>query len=247
MFNYDKARNLMIQRLSQAADCHKAGAYEKLEDGFDEMDDGLPRRAGLEFLKLHTSFNFWDGWIDASNHQWKYYQGIKAEDWPILAQHIVADLQADRDITNSLVLEWFSPRKPRNLREKVGSLCRKLVNLIDRGSLDREEAMTVLIQHLVPYKQWSYDELRTLVDSENVVKVAGSSGTKYYFEVYVAPVNENHDELLVEGLVSKVAGRRWLPDVEQAEFGMRPDNTIYYQSNNLSVEFTDRESYAQDI
>ncbi len=246
MFNYDKAKTLMIQRLSQAIDCHNAGVYQRLEDGFDEMDDGLPRDARPEFSKLHTAFNFWDRWIDASNHQWKYYRGIKAEDWPVLAQRIVTDLQADRDITDPLVLEWFSPRKPASLRARVASLGRKLANLIDRGRMDREEAQALLVQCLVLYKQWSYDELRVLVGKENVVEVTGSLGTRYYFEVYVAPVNENQDDLLVEGLVRRKKGRRWLPDVEQAEFGISPDNTVYYQSNNLSLEFTDEKSYAQD-
>ncbi len=110
MLSYDEAKSLMIQSLSQAADYHEAGTYKRLSDRFEEMDGGLPRGEGVEFSKLHTALRFWDSWIDASDHKWKYYPGIEADDWPVLARRIVVDLQADRDITDSLVLQWFAPR-----------------------------------------------------------------------------------------------------------------------------------------
>jgi hypothetical protein len=122
MLKYNEARPLMIQSLSQAANYHEAGTYEKLNAGFDEMDSKLPRRKGARFSTLLIALNFWDSWIDASNHQWQYYPGIEAEDWPLLARRIVADLKAERPISDPLLLEWFGPEKTTNWRETVVSL-----------------------------------------------------------------------------------------------------------------------------
>ncbi len=127
MLSYDEAKTLLIRGLLQAADRHEVGAYEKLGDGFEEIDSGLPRDRRPEFSKLYTALNFWDSWVDASNHQWKYYPGIEAKDWPVLARRIVADLQVDREITDPLVFKWFAPQKQSfsSLTHKLGKLIKK--------------------------------------------------------------------------------------------------------------------------
>ena len=103
--------------------------------------------------------------------------------------------------------------------------------------MDQQEANDLLVKNLSPYKNWPYDKLKTLVDKEIVTELTGESGVKYFFEIYVAPVNENEDALLVEGSISKVNGRRWFPEYEDAEFGITPDNFIYYQSKILEDFF----------
>jgi hypothetical protein len=37
--------------------------------------------------------NFWDGWQDARNHDWRFYKGIDASDWSILARIIIRNLK----------------------------------------------------------------------------------------------------------------------------------------------------------
>jgi hypothetical protein len=51
----------------------------------------------------------------------------------------------------------------------------------------------------------------------------------------VVPASEIHDDLLVEALIYRAEGRRWLPEVEQAEFGISSDNIIYHQSQDLEA------------
>jgi hypothetical protein len=51
------------------------------------------------------------GWLDSSNHDWKFYEGIKAGDWPRLARLVVADLEADREISDRSVVSHFGQKE----------------------------------------------------------------------------------------------------------------------------------------
>jgi hypothetical protein len=119
----------MISGLLQAADSHEAGRLHGIEAPYDTLDSKLPRDVGPEFDKLFIALNFWDGWIDARNHDWQYYEGIRTKDWPRLARSIVADLQADREITDEAVRKRFDFKNqtggPSILRRLAGKLLRK--------------------------------------------------------------------------------------------------------------------------
>ena len=127
MLSYDEVKTLLIQNLERAAENHDAGRYTKISEQFDHVDGALPRIDSAEFLRLYIALSFWDGWIDASNHAWRYYPGIEKKDWPILAKRIVADLRADKDITDQIIVEQFGPRKPEKW-----SLAKKVVEFVKR-------------------------------------------------------------------------------------------------------------------
>jgi hypothetical protein len=74
------------------------------------LDGGLPRGSGAELDKLFIALSFWDGWIDARNHEWQYYPGIEESDWPKLAKEIVKALAKDQEITQPTVLAHFDLR-----------------------------------------------------------------------------------------------------------------------------------------
>lgn len=51
-----------------------------------------------------------------------FYEGIKEADWPELAKIIIADLKADREITNELILEhFFIKPKPKSVFKRIAS------------------------------------------------------------------------------------------------------------------------------
>ena len=83
---YLEARQAFIEELRRDVDAHEAGRYEEVGAGFDGIDAELPRDQGPEFDKLFVALNFWDGWIDSRNHDWRYYEGITQRDWPVLAR-----------------------------------------------------------------------------------------------------------------------------------------------------------------
>jgi hypothetical protein len=123
MLSYSEARQLFIDGLTRDVIAHESGRFKEVGAGFDHLDAELPRDEGSEFEKLFIALNFWDGWVDARNHEWKYYKGIDQSDWPRLAKRIVAALSEDREISDPMVLEHFDFRQ-RDLSK--GSLTRLL-------------------------------------------------------------------------------------------------------------------------
>ena len=127
--DYSEAKRDLIGGLLQAASEHEAGHLSGIETSYDTLDAMLPREAGPEFDKLFIALNFWDGWIDARNHDWQYYEGIRAEDWPRLARSLVEDLKADREISDELVRERFDFKNrvegPSIFKRLSGKLLRK--------------------------------------------------------------------------------------------------------------------------
>ena len=122
MFGYSEAKQFLIDNLTHDAIAHESGRYRDVGLGFDEFDANLPRDDRPEFNQLFIALNFWDGWIDARNHEWKYYSGISKSDWPELATHIVQAIVDDREITEPLVLQHFNLSERQSLRERFNSL-----------------------------------------------------------------------------------------------------------------------------
>jgi hypothetical protein len=107
---YDELRERFASSLESAAQAHEAGNLSDIETGYDALDQELPRGEGAEYDKLHIALHFWDGWIDARNHDWQYYEGIAEQDWPRLARVLAADLRADREIGEERILRHFDLR-----------------------------------------------------------------------------------------------------------------------------------------
>jgi hypothetical protein len=121
-----EARQIFIHELTRDAEAHEARRYQDIGAGFDQVDAELPRDEGPEFDKLFIALDFWDGWIDARNHDWQYYKGIKERDWPRLARTIIKALEADQEITDPLVLSHFDFRNPRQSRGLIRRLLDKI-------------------------------------------------------------------------------------------------------------------------
>ena len=132
--SYQEGTQEMIKVLLEAAAAHEAGRLALIEipASYDLLDFGLPRDAGPEFDKLLVALEFWGCWIDSRNHNWQYYDGIGVNDWPRLARKIVADLEADREITDGVVLARFVFRVPR--AGKLG-IFQRLAGILHRKRL----------------------------------------------------------------------------------------------------------------
>ena len=127
MLNYPEAKRVFVDGLTRDAIAHESGRFRNVGEGFDNLDCKLPRNQGAEFDKFFIALNFWDGWIDARNHDWKYYQGIRQADWPRLARSIASDLSRDKEISDPLVLEHFDFRQRGESR---GALARLLDRIL---------------------------------------------------------------------------------------------------------------------
>ena len=135
VMQYDELRQRLASYLEMAAEAQEAGNLPAIETGYDAFEEVLPRGEGPEYDKLHIALHFWDGWIDARNHDWKYYESIDKQDWPHLARLIASNLQADREPQEKRILQLFDLRQagaqPSFLARVMSKLKRQI--FIDKG------------------------------------------------------------------------------------------------------------------
>jgi len=132
MLTYAQTRDILVRELRANAADHEADRYDAIGRRFDRIEHEFPTGTAPELGRLHIALAFWDGWIDARNNGWPRGP-IAVDDWPVLARRVVADLEADRDITDRLVLSRFDLVKNPQLNERVQTLAARLR---DRASED---------------------------------------------------------------------------------------------------------------
>ena len=109
--DYDELRTRFADALADAAQAQLSGRLSGIEGEYDELDGLLPRSGDERYRKLHVALQFWDCWIDSSNHHWLYYDGMTADSWPHLARGIAEDLRADREVQNEAVQALVLPQE----------------------------------------------------------------------------------------------------------------------------------------
>jgi hypothetical protein len=113
VYSYEDARATLISTLKREVAFHRAKEYGSLGESFDLVDSQLPRNSDTEFNKLFLAFNFWEGWLDACEHDWFYYEPISENDWPNYADIIISDLENNCDTQNSILIEKFAVKPPQ--------------------------------------------------------------------------------------------------------------------------------------
>jgi hypothetical protein len=84
------AAEILCGALVADAQAHQAGRYDDIGERYDDVYVELLRIDGLSERPVRIALDFWDGWIDARNHDWLYYDGIEEHDWPRHAR-VVSD------------------------------------------------------------------------------------------------------------------------------------------------------------
>lgn len=72
-----ETRDAIIQGLRAAIAAHRENRLFDIGEGWDDAAS-LAR----EDDRLSLALNFWEGWADSAEHQWLYYEGMSADDWP---------------------------------------------------------------------------------------------------------------------------------------------------------------------
>jgi hypothetical protein len=108
--SYDQVRERIADALERAAEVHESERYRELSTIYDEVDIPETRGDGDQFAKIGIALNFFDGWVDASNHDWLYYEGIAQDDWPRFARIIASAIRSDREVPTPMVLQHFDLR-----------------------------------------------------------------------------------------------------------------------------------------
>jgi hypothetical protein len=126
---YDGLRERLAGALERAAHAQTAGPRPPIDVGYDDLDAAIPRLQDPRYVKLLIALEFWDGWIDSSNHDWRFYEPISERDWPGLALDVAGDLRSDREIQNALVLQQFDGR----LRKTSPSVWKRVKSALGVG------------------------------------------------------------------------------------------------------------------
>ena len=107
-WDYETAKSEVCASLIACAAAHGSADFHSIGAEHSKIDSNLPRSADHRFDLLHAALNLLDGWIDSSNHEWQYYEGISRDDWPKLALALAADISQDRELSNPLILKHFA-------------------------------------------------------------------------------------------------------------------------------------------
>ena len=129
---YAIARDTLVRHLRADAAAHEAEQDDAIGRSFDGVEHRFPRGDAPELGRLHVALTFWDGWVNARNHGFPSGP-IRAADWPRLARTVAADLEADRDITNEVVLKHFDLVAHPQLNERVQILAARLRERVQPG------------------------------------------------------------------------------------------------------------------
>jgi hypothetical protein len=117
---------ILAAALLEDAIADESGEYGRVANRYDDIYGELLPIQDLGVRRFAIAFHFWDGWCDARNHEWRYYPGLTAADWPRLARHIAENLRRGEDATDTMVLENFSPEIFRSRRVKFLDWLRSL-------------------------------------------------------------------------------------------------------------------------
>ncbi len=101
-----ETRYAIVQGLRAAITAHRANRLFDIGEGWDDAAS-LAR----DDDRLSLALSFWEGWADSAEHQWLYYEGMCADDWPRLAEVLIDSLEHNREIVDPKLVE-FGKRHP---------------------------------------------------------------------------------------------------------------------------------------
>jgi hypothetical protein len=123
---YATAREELVDGLLTDAIAHDAGRFGAIGRHFRAVEDRIPHGAAPQVGKLHVALAFWDGWMDARDHDWRTNVGIAQSEWPTLARSVAADLEGDRDVSDMRVVRRFDMTAHPSPATRVQDLAARL-------------------------------------------------------------------------------------------------------------------------
>ena len=110
-----------VAGLRKAADDQDAGNLAALGDGFTALEVAIAKYNGANLALLRDIYTFWDEWVDARNHDWRYYP-FQPHEWPLMARSIADDISRGASISNQKWLAHLSHLHRKPLWRKLKDL-----------------------------------------------------------------------------------------------------------------------------
>ncbi len=117
---YDPIRKRLAAAIKRDAALHKLRRYDKIGEGFLDFRSQLRQGGDQRYQKLVVAMQFWDAWILARNTDWLEVEHIPEATWAALADTVVGDLLANREITDTRVRAAFDLTSTLELPKRTG-------------------------------------------------------------------------------------------------------------------------------
>jgi len=106
----ETAQGTIVRGLKAAIAAHN-------EHRIFNIGDGRDAAAALahDDPRLSIALHLWEGWSDSAAHNWLYYDGMKADDWPRLALLVIDAIEQDRPIDDPKLNEFARSRAPSGM------------------------------------------------------------------------------------------------------------------------------------
>jgi hypothetical protein len=112
------AAEILADALVADAELHEANRYHEIGERYDDVYAELLPLDGPSEAPVRVALAFWDGWIDARNHDWAYYEGIGEHDWPRYARVVSDCIRSSRVPDDPTLRKHFCrpPKPPMRVR-----------------------------------------------------------------------------------------------------------------------------------
>jgi hypothetical protein len=115
---------IMASALEADAGLQEQGSIREIGENYDptygrilEINDDYDESVAF-------AFTFWDNWVDASNHEWKYHEPITERDWPRFAREVAQAVRRGELPRNEFLIEQIRLKRRRSLWQWLKSLVR---------------------------------------------------------------------------------------------------------------------------
>ncbi len=117
-------RKLAIESIEEASKQHKLEECLSIGDNMDNFESLLDEEELKQGSSLHIALEFLSGWSDSAAHDWYHYEPLKKDDWPRMANIILSDLKANREISDPQIVSEFRyiPKPKISIITRIKSL-----------------------------------------------------------------------------------------------------------------------------
>ncbi|HEB54832.1 MAG TPA: hypothetical protein ENI98_00725 [Gammaproteobacteria bacterium] len=115
----NEAAEILAKALEEDAIAQESGNIDDIGLRWDDVyAEILPLQDVSEPI-FAMAMQFWDGWVDASNHEWQYHKPVKKEQWPIFARELADCLRSGTMPANQMLIDVFSPGRRTIISKRI--------------------------------------------------------------------------------------------------------------------------------
>lgn len=113
----ENVKRTVVDGLKAAIAAHEEHRVFNIGDGRDAA-----AAINHDDARLSIALNLWEAWSDSATHNWLYYDGMKADDWPRLARLVIEAIEHDRPIDDAQLNAFTRSRAPSGMSRFLARL-----------------------------------------------------------------------------------------------------------------------------